>query len=93
VVRAAQAIPERAAARQPKTAGCELLTGGYITDGRTLFRVEHMHSNPRSGEMFVELENCTTLELIVCPVDRLCARPVRCVIPVRTPEPGNAACA
>src|SRR5439155_27051258 len=44
VVRAAEAFSEQAAARRPETAGCELLTGGYVTDGRTLFRVEHVHS-------------------------------------------------
>ena len=93
VVRAAEAFSEQAAARRPETAGCELLTGGYVTDGRTLFRVEHVHSDARSGETFAELENCTTLELSVWSVDHLSARSVRCVTPVRAPEPGKAACA
>ena len=86
VVRADEALPERAAGRPSEAADCELLTGGYITDGETLFRVEHIHSDPRSGEMFVELEDCTTLELSVWSVDHLCARPVRCVVPVHAPE-------
>lgn len=77
--------------RQPEAAGCELLSGGYLTDGRTLFRIEHVHSDPRSGEAFVELENCTTLELSVWPVEHICSRPVRCVIPGRAPEFDNAA--
>jgi hypothetical protein len=85
-VRAEEALPERAAGGQPEAAGCELLTGGYITDGETLFRVEHVHSDPRSGEMFVELEDCTTLELSVWSVAHLCARQVRCVVPVHASE-------
>src|SRR5437762_8226780 len=41
----------------------------YITDGATLFRVEHTHVEAGSGELFVELENCRTLELSVWSAD------------------------
>jgi hypothetical protein len=37
-----------------------------VTDGSTLFRVGHTLADRRSGELFVELENCRTLELVVC---------------------------
>ena len=70
-----------------------MLTGAYVTDGRSLFRVEHVHADRRSGKMFVELENCTTLELSAGQVDDLFAGPLRCVTPGSRAEPGNAAAA
>ena len=39
--------------------------GGYLTDGETLFRIERTLVDSR-GELLVELEDCGTLELIVC---------------------------
>jgi hypothetical protein len=42
------------------------LDGRYLTDGETLFHIERtLVSDPR-GELLVELEDCATLELIVC---------------------------
>src|SRR4029077_7062916 len=93
VTRAADAVPERTATRQPRTGARELLTGTYLTDDRSLFRVEYVHTDRRSDKMFVELENCTTLELIACPVDDLFERPLRSVTPGGRSEPGNAAAA
>jgi hypothetical protein len=53
---------------------------GYLTDGRDLFHIERtLVDNPR-GELLVELEDCTTLELIVCAarsIPDLGMRPVR----------------
>jgi hypothetical protein len=40
--------------------------GGYLTDGETLFHIERTLLNDPQGELLVELEDCTTLELIVC---------------------------
>lgn len=70
-----------------------MLAGAYVTDGRSLFRVEHAHTDRRTAKMFVELENCTTLELSCWPVDDLFASPLRRVIPGGASEPGNAATA
>jgi hypothetical protein len=50
-----------------------------------------VHTDRRSGKMFAELENCTTLELSAWPVDHLLARELRCVTPAGKSEPGNAA--
>lgn len=56
------------------------LDRGYLTDGRALFHVERtLLENPR-GELLVELEDCATLELIVCSaqsVSELGMRPVK----------------
>jgi hypothetical protein len=40
--------------------------GGYLTDGETLFRIERMLLEDPRGDLLVELEDCGTLELIVC---------------------------
>ncbi|HEV2980757.1 MAG TPA: hypothetical protein VGX51_04950 [Solirubrobacteraceae bacterium] len=92
-MRLPDAVPGRAGARPPRAAGCELLVGDYVTDGRSLFRVEHMHTDPRTGRSFVELENCTTLELSAGPVDHPFALGLRSVTPVGALQPGDAAAA
>lgn len=40
--------------------------GTYLTDGSTLFRVERTLVDGPQRELFVELEDCATLELIFC---------------------------
>ena len=77
----------------PKAAGCTLVAGAYVTDGCSLFRIEHTHADRGSGKMFVELENCISLELSMWPADTLAERPLRYVVPVWASEPHNAACA
>ena|SRR5437764_2905524 len=67
-----------------------LSAGDYITDGSSLFHVEHTHMDSGSGTLLVEMEDCVSLELSVWSADALAARPVRCVTPVRTPELGDA---
>lgn len=42
--------------------------GGYLTDGETLFHIERTLIEDPRGELLVELEDCVTLELIVCSV-------------------------
>ena len=54
--------------------------GGYLTDGETLFRIERTIVESAGGDLLVELEDCATLELIVCParsVADLGLRPVQ----------------
>ena len=79
------------ASRIAQTADFGLSAGEYVTDGSTLFRVEHAHVQAGSGELFVELENCRTLELSVWSADALVARPLRCVTPGGTAQPSDAA--
>ncbi|MGH2879955.1 MAG: hypothetical protein ACRDK4_10175 [Solirubrobacteraceae bacterium] len=55
------------------------LDGGYLTDGRALFHVERTLLDNPHGELLIELEDCATLELIVCSaksVAELGMRPV-----------------
>ena len=55
------------------------LIGLYLTDGRSLFHVEGAIRDPSGGALLLELENCGTLELIVCShgaVDGLDLHPV-----------------
>ena len=42
------------------------LDRGYLTDGTALFHVERTLLDDPHGELLVELEDCATLELIVC---------------------------
>jgi hypothetical protein len=54
--------------------------GEYLTDGETLFHIERTLVEDARGEVLVELEDCATLELIVCSsraVTELGLRPVR----------------
>jgi len=67
-----------------------LSAGDYLTDGSSLFHVEHTHTDSGSGTLLVEMEDCVTLELSVWSADALAARPVRCVTPVRKPELSDA---
>jgi hypothetical protein len=57
---------------------------GYLTDGETLFHIERTLVNDPRGELLVELEDCGTLELIVCSarsVAELGLRPVKPLAP------------
>jgi hypothetical protein len=60
------------------------LDRGYLTDGTALFHVERtLVDNPR-GELLIELEDCMTLDLIVCSVRsvaELGMRPVQPLVP------------
>lgn len=54
--------------------------GGYLTDGKTLFHIERTLVEDARGDLLVELEDCATLELIVCSarsVAELGVRPVQ----------------
>lgn len=56
------------------------LDSGYLTDGRVLFHVERTLLDSPDGELLIELEDCATLELIVCSansVAELGMRPVK----------------
>jgi hypothetical protein len=53
---------------------------GYLTDGNTLFHIERTLVGSTHGELLVELEDCRTLDLIVCSarsVAELGMRPVQ----------------
>jgi len=66
-----------------------LIAGAYVTDGASLFRVEHMHSDPASGKTFIELEDCATMVLSICTRDTLAALPLRSVLPTSRSLPAH----
>ncbi|HWG09157.1 MAG TPA: hypothetical protein VN672_09130 [Solirubrobacteraceae bacterium] len=52
----------------PQTADeVSLLVGSYLTDGRSLYRVVHAITAGVDGDRLLELEDCRTLELALCP--------------------------
>lgn len=55
---------------------------GYLTDGRALFHVERTLVDDPRGELLVELEDCATLELIVCSVRSVAELGMRPVKPL-----------
>jgi hypothetical protein len=69
--------------------GIALVAGTYITDGTSLLRIEHMHSERASGKTFVELEDCTTMVLSVWTEEGLAALPLRPVVPMAYSQPAH----
>jgi hypothetical protein len=55
--------------------------GAYLTDGKALFRVERTLVDGPQGELFVELEDCSTLELIFCSARSIAELDLRTVQP------------
>jgi hypothetical protein len=55
--------------------------GSYLTDGKALFRVERTIVDGPQGELFVELEDCATLELIFCSAHSIVELELRIVQP------------
>jgi len=64
-----------------------LSAGSYVTDGRSLFRVQHGSLHGPGGELFLELEDCRTLELVLCPANALNEAEIRWVVPI---EPADS---
>lgn len=56
--------------------------GGYLTDGETLFHIERTLVEDARGDLLVELEDCATLELIVCSARSVAERGLRPVQPL-----------
>jgi hypothetical protein len=67
--------------RSAKRSAERLPDGAYLTDGRTLFRVERTLVDGPQGELFVELEDCGTLELIFCSARSIAELNLRSVEP------------
>ncbi len=53
----------------------------YLTDGATLFCVGHPLSDNVNGELFLELENCATSDVVLCRARALTALGLRSVTP------------
>lgn len=63
------------------------LESGYLTDGETLFHVERMLLEDARGDLLVELEDCATLELIVCSAHTVAALGLKSVQPLAPAAP------
>jgi hypothetical protein len=59
----------------------DLPSDSYLTDGETLFRVERTLLDGPRDELFVELEDCATLELIFCSAQSIAELALRPVTP------------
>jgi hypothetical protein len=55
--------------------------GEYVTDGVALFRIEDVLASSIDGELFLQLEDCQTLELVLWPAESQTALHVRTVRP------------
>ena len=55
--------------------------GQYLTDGSGLFRVVHAIRDPGGRTVLLELEDCRTLQLILCDVDTASRGPLQPVTP------------
>lgn len=55
--------------------------GAYVTNGDKLFHIEVTLWDNAKGEPLVELEDCATLELILCPARAVAALGLRSVTP------------
>lgn len=58
------------------------LDRGYLTDGTTLFHVERTLVDSPHAELLIELEDCLTLELIVCSIRSVAELGMRPVQPL-----------
>ena len=80
--RAESAGPRRPGEAEELPPACLSANGTYLTDGRSLFRVQHAITEADGlhlEEALLELEDCATLELILCSagaLERLGLRPV-----------------
>ena len=59
--------------------------GAYLTDGAALFHVAHTISDSASGELYLELEDCSTLEVVLCPAHAVAGSGFRSVAPALAP--------
>ncbi|MGH2911429.1 MAG: hypothetical protein ACRDJ3_03025 [Solirubrobacteraceae bacterium] len=69
-------------AQGAQTAQAIVLDRGYLTDGTALFHVERTLVDDPHGELLIELEDCVTLELIVCSVRSVAELGMRPVQPL-----------
>jgi hypothetical protein len=63
------------------------LEGSYVTDGASLFRVVNAIRDTRRGELLLEIEDCRTLELTLCPADAVVSLALETVVPAQRQSP------
>jgi hypothetical protein len=55
--------------------------GAYLTDGAALFHVAYTICDGASGELYLELEDCSTLEVVLYPARVVAGSGLRSVTP------------
>jgi hypothetical protein len=55
--------------------------GQYLTDGAALFRVLHAIKDSRGRTTLLELEDCHSLQLLICDADAILRSPLEWVTP------------
>ncbi len=65
--------------------------GEYLTDGAGLFRVVHAIEDARGKTTLLELEDCRTLQLVLCEAETLSRSQMQAVTPASF-ESGDASC-
>lgn len=76
--------PEEEQEQEPERRPQPSVTGTYLTDGRSLFRIQHAITEADGlhlEEPLLELEDCATLELILCSAGALERLGLRAVNP------------
>ncbi len=71
---------------EPESGGAPAI-GAYLTDGATLFQVQRLLSGRSRREILMELQDCATLDLVLCPVRPLNELGLRLV--TGTPSPAG----
>jgi hypothetical protein len=67
--------------------------GSYMTNGGTLYRVERHLTDSAGVEALLELEDCATLELVLCPARPAAVLGLRLVFPQADAAAGRPAVA
>ena len=65
--------------------------GSYLTDGAALFHVADTISDSASGELYLELEDCSTLAVVLCPARAVAGSGLRAVTPPLASPPQHVA--
>jgi hypothetical protein len=72
---------QHAERRPPSESDPRLAVDSYLTDGVKLLRIAHTLPCSVEGELFLALEDCATLEIVLCPARALGESGLRPVTP------------
>jgi hypothetical protein len=84
-MRRAQQTEDQNQASDVNEPSAEPLDRSYLTDGDRLFHVERTLIDNAHGELLVELEDCATLDLLVCSACSIAELGLRPVQPLPLP--------
>lgn len=79
--RSTGALDAHSAPEETDATVCAPPPGTYLTDGEAHFWVAHTLADPLSSDLFLELEDCRTLEVVLCPAHTVAASELHTVVP------------